>query len=265
MIRIITFVVALLAASAANAQSGKLQAYNIWGNPTASAAYATSTTISAILDAQLTCSGRGSLIMRGASAWTCFSPGTSGKPLVSAGTGADLTYATLGISGGGTNCAAASGTCLDNITSFSSTGYMNRTGAGTYTFNTAATNAQYLAGTATVPIQPNVIYQAEVDLGNSGSGTLAFDFSLFINARVTMTGNIGTNTLSNVTAGKAGTIAFIQNGSGSNTMTFSTTFKFAGGSIPALSTAANAVDILNYSCRSATFCVASLMKDVKNP
>lgn len=40
----------------------------------------------------------------------------------------------LGISRGGTNCAAASGTCLDNITGFSATGFLTRTGAGTYAF-----------------------------------------------------------------------------------------------------------------------------------
>ena len=38
------------------------------------------------------------------------------------------------VANGGTNCSAASGTCLDNITGFSSTGFIKRTGAGTYTF-----------------------------------------------------------------------------------------------------------------------------------
>ncbi len=35
---------------------------------------------------------------------------------------------------GGTNCGSASGTCLDNITGFSSTGLIDRTGPGTYSF-----------------------------------------------------------------------------------------------------------------------------------
>jgi hypothetical protein len=61
--------------------------------------------------------------------------GTSGQPLISAGGGSTPnTFGTLGISGGGTNCNAASGTCLDNITGFGSTGYVKRTGAGTYAF-----------------------------------------------------------------------------------------------------------------------------------
>ncbi len=41
---------------------------------------------------------------------------------------------TLAVNKGGTNCSTASGICLDNITGFSSTGFIKRTGAGTYTF-----------------------------------------------------------------------------------------------------------------------------------
>ena len=61
------------------------------------------------------------------------SAGSSGQPLISGGgVGAAQTYGTLGIFGGGTNCSSASGTCLDNITGFASTGFVQRTGAGTY-------------------------------------------------------------------------------------------------------------------------------------
>ncbi len=59
--------------------------------------------------------------------------GSSGQPLISGGGGATPnTFGTLGIVGGGTNCASASGTCLDNITGFASNGFVQRTGAGTY-------------------------------------------------------------------------------------------------------------------------------------
>lgn len=61
--------------------------------------------------------------------------GTSGQPLVSGGGGSTPNaFGTLGVFGGGTNCSTASGTCLDNITGFSSTGFVFRSGAGTYTF-----------------------------------------------------------------------------------------------------------------------------------
>ncbi|MCK1445432.1 hypothetical protein IVB43_23895 [Bradyrhizobium sp. 48] len=52
----------------------------------------------------------------------------TGLPIIAGTTG------TLSVARGGTNCGAASGTCLDNITGFASTGLINRTGAGTYSF-----------------------------------------------------------------------------------------------------------------------------------
>lgn len=62
--------------------------------------------------------------------------GSSGQPLISGGGGSTPnTFGTLGIFGGGTNCSSASGTCLDNITGFSSTGFIFRSGAGVYTFS----------------------------------------------------------------------------------------------------------------------------------
>lgn len=126
-----------------------------------------------------------------------------------------------------------------------------------------ATASEYAAATANKLVPASVIYPTETT--TTFGATTTFDFSTFINTAVTLTGNITTMTLTNVTAGKAGTITFIQDGTGSRTATFSTTFKFAGGSVPTLTTTANAIDILTYSCRTASFCAASLMKDVRNP
>jgi hypothetical protein len=126
-----------------------------------------------------------------------------------------------------------------------------------------ATGANYLAGTSsTTLIPPNIIYQAETT--TTFGATTTFDFATFINTNVTLTANITTQTLSNVTAGKAGTITFTQSGAGSFTTVWNSIFKFAGGVTPSLTTgSATAVDVLSYSCRSATFCVASLTKDAK--
>ncbi len=124
-----------------------------------------------------------------------------------------------------------------------------------------ATDAQYLAGTANKIVQAGTLYQAETT--TTYGTTTTFDFSTFINTAVTLTGNITTQTLTNVQAGKAGTIAFVQDGTGSRTTVWNSIFKFAGGTTPTLTTTAGAVDILPYSCRSATFCIASLIKDVK--
>lgn len=111
---------------------GQLGSGQLFANPTASPARGIPTSPTALLDFAFG-STRGAILKRGASAWTITVPSvTAGLPWVSNGTGADPAYQLLGIVGGGTNCGAASGTCLDNITGFSSTGYVKRTGAGTY-------------------------------------------------------------------------------------------------------------------------------------
>jgi hypothetical protein len=84
--------------------------------------------------------------------------GTSGAPLLSGGgVSSPMTFGTVGVAFGGTNCTSASGTCLDNITGFSSTGMMARTGSGTYAFRTvtgtspvAVTNGDGVSGNPTI-------------------------------------------------------------------------------------------------------------------
>jgi hypothetical protein len=124
-----------------------------------------------------------------------------------------------------------------------------------------ASTAQYLAGTASKLVQSGTIYTAETT--TTFGATTTFDFTTFINTNVTLTGNITTMTLTNIQPGKAGSIRFSQDATGSRTSVFSASFKFASGVVPTLSTAPNAVDILAYNCLFAGFCQASLTKDVK--
>ena len=116
-----------LSFSAAFGQSvGKLQPGNVWGNSGATAAYGKSVSIGAIFDQQFTCSARGSILFRGAAAWTCLAPGTVNFPLISGGAGADLAYGTLPVAGGGTGLTAGTS---GGIPYFSATGTMASSGA----------------------------------------------------------------------------------------------------------------------------------------
>ena len=125
-----------------------------------------------------------------------------------------------------------------------------------------ATLPDMYAGTANNKlVTPSVIWPTETT--TTFGSTTTFDFSTFRDTKVTLTGNITTMTVSNVVVGKAGSIAFIQDGTGSRTTVWSSTFKFAGGTTPTLTTTAGAVDILSYSCRTSTFCYAAMMNDVK--
>lgn len=128
--------------------------------------------------------------------------------------------------------------------------------------NTLASGSDYLAGTNTVKsIAPSIIYPTEAT--TTFGTTTTFNFATFINTAVTLTGNITTMTVSNVVAGKAGSITFIQDGTGSRTTVWNTVFKFSGSVTPTLSTAPGAIDILNYNCRTTTFCQGNLAKAVQ--
>ena len=146
---------------------------------------------------------------------------------------------------------------------------------GAFTLSTGLTNStndlrvdvasasNFQAGTANKILDASVVFSAETT--TTYGATTAFDFNTFINSKVTLTGNITTLNCSNMKAGQAGTIAFIQDGTGSrtaafNTGTCSTTLKFASATFPTLTTSASAIDILSYSCRSSSYCAAALSK-----
>jgi hypothetical protein len=127
-----------------------------------------------------------------------------------------------------------------------------------------ATSAQFAAATANKVLAADKVFMAEVAV--TYGTTTTFDFSTFINAAVTLTGNITTVTFTNVKAGQAGLLRFIQDGTGSRTIpaTINSTLKCAGGCNYVLSTAASAVDIIGYTCLSATYCVGgALLKGVQ--
>lgn len=72
---------------------------------------------------------------------------------------------------GGTNCATAGGTCLDNIAGFNSTGLMRRTGAGTYSFGAVATFAEGGTGATTQSAALTAILgSSAVPIANGGTG-----------------------------------------------------------------------------------------------
>ncbi len=263
MKKLLGVIVGLLALTGvAFAQSGQIPAGGIWGNATASKAPGQATTIFSVLNQVSGCTTQNNIIVRGASLWACATTGSGVVTWLGTPSSANLAAAVTDETGSGSLVFGTSPSIsgLTVTSSFTATGLVTY---GAFASSALATASQYYAATANTIVPTNVIYPTETT--TTYGTTTTFDFNTFINTAVTLTGNITTMTLSNVRAGKSGTITFIQDGTGSRTSVFSTTFKFAGGAIPVLSTTANAIDVLTYSCRSATFCVASLMKDVRNP
>ena len=111
-------------------------------------------------------------------------------------------------------------------------------------------NGVKLATTNTgVQVTGTLLATTNTDTSNTGSVTL--DFAANQNFILTLTGNL---TLANPTTeqvGQAGVITFIQDGTGSRTLTLGTQYKTRGGNGITLSTAANTVDVVPYFVQSS--------------
>ena len=93
--------------------------------------------------------------------------------------------------------------------------------------------------------------------------SITADFSAGNNFSVTLGGNRTLENPSNAAAGQSGVIVITQDATGSRTLAYGSNWKFAGGTDPTLTTAANAVDVLSYYCASSTVIIATLLGDVK--
>ncbi len=143
-----------------------------------------------------------------------------------------------------------------------STGNIIYNNAGIVGEYALATALDYLAGTANNKIvTPSIIWPSETT--TTYGATINLNFQTFKNTSITLTGSITTMNVTNVVAGKAGMITFIQDGFGSHSTVFNNIFKFTSGIAPTLTATGGAVDILSYSCRTTTFCAASMLNDVR--
>jgi hypothetical protein len=85
---------------------------------------------------------------------------------------------------------------------------------------------------------------------DSDASTITFSMAASNVHTVTLGGN-RTLALSNVSVGQAFVIRLVQDGTGSRTVTWFTTIKWAGGSAPTLTTTANKTDVFGFLCTSS--------------
>lgn len=93
--------------------------------------------------------------------------------------------------------------------------------------------------------------RGEITTLTSGS-TVTPDFADSNNFTLTLGTNVTLANPSNLTAGQSGSIFLVQDSTGSRTLSFGTYWDFAGGTAPTISSAASAVDRLDYIVRSTT-------------
>ena len=117
-----------------------------------------------------------------------------------------------------------------------------------------------------ITLTPNGTGTVEVKRASSAvntltdAATIAVDLSLANNHTVTLGGNRTLGNPTNAEPGQTGSIFIVQDGTGGRTLTPDTNWHFAkGGAHPTFSTAANAVDRIDYIVRTSTsiHCVAT--------
>ena len=92
--------------------------------------------------------------------------------------------------------------------------------------------------------------------------TITPDFADSNNFSVTLGGNRVLDNPSNLVAGQSGCIWITQDGTGSRTLSYGSSWDFTGGTAPTLSTGAGAVDCLVYAVQSATKVTATLIANL---
>ena len=104
--------------------------------------------------------------------------------------------------------------------------------------------------------------EANINALSDGS-TITINMNSGTHHSVTLGGNRTFGQPSNQNVGQSGSIFITQDGTGSRTASFNSAFKFVGGTAPTLSTAANAVDRIDYVIKSSNVIHCAVSLDVK--
>ena len=97
----------------------------------------------------------------------------------------------------------------------------------------------------------------------SDGATITIDMATACHHSVTLGGNRTFAAPSNQVVGQSGSIFITQDGTGSRTASFNSAFKFIGGVAPTLSTAANAIDRIDYIIKSSNVIQCAVSLDIK--
>jgi len=115
-----------------------------------------------------------------------------------------------------------------------------------------ASGPNFWAMTASKLVSNDTLIAAMAEQTLTDAASIAWDMSAGVDFTVTLAGNRTLGNPTNCVVGRRGRIRVVQDGTGSRTLTKSSNCKTAGGAALSLSTAAGAVDYIDYDCRSAT-------------
>ena len=140
------------------------------------------------------------------------------------------------------------------------TGHVSST---SHTFSGIVSAAAVVAtsvGTTAIHVTKNTIVNI---LTLTDAASVSLSFNQGSNFTLTLGGNRTLSTPTNAAAGSGGSIFVVQDGTGGRTLAYATEWHFAGGTAPTLSTAAAAVDRIDYIVRTSTDIHAVASLDVK--
>ena len=135
----------------------------------------------------------------------------------------------------------------------SGTGYVTTEADGSEKLRVLAAGVKLTGSTET-----NIQTQAA-----TAGGTTTLDMNTADNWIITMGGNTTMGGTNNIKLGQTGSLWMVQDGTGSRTAAWNAAWKWAGGTAPTLSTAANSIDRIDYIAKSGSEINAVASLDVK--
>ena len=105
--------------------------------------------------------------------------------------------------------------------------------------------------------------RVSADITTHGGGTVTLDFDTSVHHLVNLTQNSTFAQPNNQNVGTSGSIFLVQDGTGSRTGSFNAAFKFVGGNAPTLSTAANAIDRIDFIIKASNEIQCAVSLDIK--
>ena len=105
--------------------------------------------------------------------------------------------------------------------------------------------------------------RVSADITTHGGGTVTLDFDTSVHHLVNLTQNTTFAQPNNQNVGTSGSIFLVQDGTGSRTGSFNAAFKFVGGNAPTLSTAANAIDRIDFIIKASNEIQCAVSLDIK--